>query len=1006
MSNWKKEFKNPSSEFRSMIFWVWNGDMSESRITEMLEQFKEVGIGGGFVHPRQGMVTEYLSKRWFELWQHAINESKRLGLECHIYDENSFPSGFGGGHVLSKKPYALAKYMVARIFDSLTVLGNSNNILKKVKLDDDSFLIIEHKVSSSKAWTAWFPSVDRTLPQVTKEFIASTHQKYAEQFSNEFGKIVKYSFTDEPMLAENGGLLMSHFILKEFKQDHEYNLMDKLASLFVDQKDFHSVRFDYYLTLQKLWINNFCKPIHDWCKKNKLNFTGHFMEHEWPCPKSTPSIMASYEWMQVPGIDMLAFQVDFNSSDSNGLFIMNIKEVSSVARQLDKSRVLCEVHGGGGYNAVPEDFKRLGDWILVNGVNLVCEHLSLQTIAGTRKYDWAQTFSDHSPWFKFYKKQADHQARLSAILTNGKVENRIIVLQPTTTAWLYYTPPVHKACEGHKNNALGNFLNDKSKKIRELQTKTVQFLVDNQIDFDLGDEFIIKNHASVHDKNFSVGKCNYSVVVIPEAMENILDSTLKILEDFLKAGGKICSISNPLKFVNGRENNYVKNLAEKYKDNWTVVVNHQKLLIEIDNFCERKIKCLDGSPLPKGISYENILLDNDSNLHFFVNSTFKKIDFKIKLPRKGVEELDTLTGEVLGYPSLVQGDYQIVEISISPAGLLLLKEADKNTPVKSKEIFAEIKFDDIDSIERTAPNILPIHYCNLSVGIEKFDDIIVPKANIKCWQEHGFENDIWCSAMQFKDNYSDFEFEDDSGFEVEYFFYIDDSINDSALNSLELAIEKPENYSVFINEKFVSFESSERWFDENIKKNSISGLAKKGRNSIRLKANPFNVQCEIAPVYILGDFALFPASKGFVMKNSVPLKIGDWTKQGLPFYNESVKYNAMFYLDSDTENINVLLNDWNGSVASIEIDGKNYGDILWQPYSFSLKHPFKKGTHSISIQIVGNIGNLMGPHFNQGHPIAWSWLDSPDKEPKGDDYLISPYGLEQKFNIYKLIEKV
>jgi len=129
MPNWKDEFKNPSSEFRSMIFWVWNGDMSENKITDTLEQFKKVGIGGGFVHPRQGLITEYLSERWFDLWQHAINESKRLGLECHIYDENSFPSGFGGSHVLSNKPYALAKYMVARKFDSSVAPQRGENIL-------------------------------------------------------------------------------------------------------------------------------------------------------------------------------------------------------------------------------------------------------------------------------------------------------------------------------------------------------------------------------------------------------------------------------------------------------------------------------------------------------------------------------------------------------------------------------------------------------------------------------------------------------------------------------------------------------------------------------------------------------------------------------------------------------------------------------------------------------------------------------------------------------------
>ena len=999
MPNLIKEFKNPSNEFRSMAFWVWNGDVSENRITEMLEQFKKVGIGGGFVHPRQGLVTEYLSERWFELWQHAVNESKRLGLECHIYDENSFPSGFGGGHVLSKKPYALAKYMVARKFNEKTVPKKSGNILKKIRLDNGCFLIIEQKVSTSKAWTAWFPSVDRTLPQTTQEFLSSTHQQYADRFSDEFGKTIKYAFADEPMLAENGGLLMSRFILKNFKRDHGYNLLHNLESIFVDVNDFHSIRFDYYLTLQNLWLNNFCKPIYDWCEKNNINFTGHFMEHEWPSPKSTPSAMASFEWMQSPGIDMLAFLVDFDSETANGLHLMNIKEVASVARQLGKERVLCEVHGGGGYNATPEDFKRMCDWILINGVNLVCEHLSLQTIAGTRKYDWAQTFSDHSPWFKFYKKQADHQARLSALLTKGKVRNRVLLLQPTTTAWLYYTPPVNKACDNYNSMKLNHFLNDKCEGIKESQIKLVSFLSEHQVDFDLGDEFIIKNHAKIENKKFRVGNCGYDLVIIPDAMENLLDSTLAILEDYLKSGGKVISVSNSIKFINGRKSCAAQNLTEKYKENWMFVNGKQELLTAIDKFCRLKIKCADGTPLPKNVSYENIIIDDESNIHFFINSGFEPVSFKVKLPNSGVKELDTLTGNISGYPSVENECGQTVEISLSPAGHLLLQESEQNTPVKGEEKFTEIKVDSFKSIKRTAPNVLPLHYCNLKVENEFFENIIVPQANIKCWQEHGFEDDIWCSAMQFKDNYSDFVFDEESGFEVEYFFQTDDSITDSVLNSLELAIEKPELFQVYLNGKSLSFENSERWFDENIKKVSIAKHVQKGVNSILLKAKPFNIHCEIAPVYLLGDFALFPVEKGFIMKNPVPLKPGDWTKQGLPFYNESVKYNSEFKLDTDTNQINISFSDWNGSAVNLEIDNKNHGAVLWPPFSFSLKGPFRKGVHSISFEVIGNIGNLMGPHFNDGYPIVWSWLNAPDNEPHGDEYKISPYGLEHSINI-------
>jgi hypothetical protein len=56
-------------------------------------------------------MTDYLSERWFELWNYALCECKRLGLECNVYDENSYPVGFAGGNVPARMPHATAQYV-------------------------------------------------------------------------------------------------------------------------------------------------------------------------------------------------------------------------------------------------------------------------------------------------------------------------------------------------------------------------------------------------------------------------------------------------------------------------------------------------------------------------------------------------------------------------------------------------------------------------------------------------------------------------------------------------------------------------------------------------------------------------------------------------------------------------------------------------------------------------------------------------------------------------------
>ncbi|MGH3148490.1 MAG: glycosyl hydrolase, partial [Rubrobacter sp.] len=82
------------------------GEAGEGRISRLLEGHGRVGYGGVFLHPRPGLVTEYLSPRWFKLIRHAVRECKRLGLVPYLYDENSYPSGFAGGHVPARVPEA------------------------------------------------------------------------------------------------------------------------------------------------------------------------------------------------------------------------------------------------------------------------------------------------------------------------------------------------------------------------------------------------------------------------------------------------------------------------------------------------------------------------------------------------------------------------------------------------------------------------------------------------------------------------------------------------------------------------------------------------------------------------------------------------------------------------------------------------------------------------------------------------------------------------------------
>ena len=168
-----------------------------------------------------------------------------------------------------------------------------------------------------------------------------------------------------------------------------------------------------------------------------MKFTGHYWEHEWPNMRHGGDNMAMYAWHQVPAIDMLFNQ--WNDSSANAQFgnVRSVKELASAANQTGRQRKLSETYGGSGWDLTFTDMKRNGDWEYALGVNLMNQHLTYFTMAGARKYDYPPTFDYHEPWWNNYKYINDHYARLSLALSSGRQINDILVLEPTTSCWLY-----------------------------------------------------------------------------------------------------------------------------------------------------------------------------------------------------------------------------------------------------------------------------------------------------------------------------------------------------------------------------------------------------------------------------------------------------------------------------------------------------------------------------------------------------------------------------------------
>ncbi len=78
-----------------------------------------------------------------------------------------------------------------------------------------------------------------------------------------------------------------------------------------------------------------------------------------------------------------------------------------------------------------------------------------------------------------------------------------------------------------------------------------------QVEYDLGTEYALEKFGKVSDKALVIEKRSYKLVVLPPFTENLNSSSVKLLEEYLKQGGKILAYEIP-SCVDGNASDAVK----------------------------------------------------------------------------------------------------------------------------------------------------------------------------------------------------------------------------------------------------------------------------------------------------------------------------------------------------------------------------------------------------------------------------------------------------------------
>jgi len=80
-------FEHTGAEYRSLSFWAWNSRLDGEEVHGQVREMSEAGVGGFFMHAREGLETRYLGPEWMRCVREAVDEAGKLGLQAWVYDE-------------------------------------------------------------------------------------------------------------------------------------------------------------------------------------------------------------------------------------------------------------------------------------------------------------------------------------------------------------------------------------------------------------------------------------------------------------------------------------------------------------------------------------------------------------------------------------------------------------------------------------------------------------------------------------------------------------------------------------------------------------------------------------------------------------------------------------------------------------------------------------------------------------------------------------------------------
>ncbi len=961
--------REKGSFYREAPFWSWNGVLDAAEARRQIDEMAAGGWGGFFMHARPGLVTQYMGKKWMEVVKASVAHAKKLKMCAYLYDENRWPSGFAGGAVPKKGAKYRGKWLI--LSENLLEKGPRFKPIASFRLDSGgkavrlpqdcaadtgkgtgaTYHLYQYTMGLGDAWFQGACYVDLLDPDVTREFIAQTHEKYKAAVGKDFGKTIPAIFTDEPSLPRLSSspwpaLPWTPSLPRVFKDRRGYDIIPHVLSLFLPCGDFHKTRYDFYRTVTEMFVEGYMKQLYEWCEENSLALTGHMLAEDRISGQTrwTGAAMPHYEYMHIPGMDHLDRNIENPTT---------AKQVSSVADQLGKKRVLSELYGCSGQDFNLKGRKWIADWHLALGINLLNPHLWLYSMQGRRKRDFPPTISFQQPHWRKSKTLSDRNATLSYLLSRGRRIVDVLVVHPVESAWCVNTPLDEAAVE----------------KLDKPFAALVDTLLAGHIDFHFGDESLLAKYGSVDGAAFKVGQARYGVVVVPECL-TLRYETARLLGEFSAAGGKVIVVGRRPALVDGSRSG-------------TAILRKALAVVPVVKLADlvQSVRSVSAAPVEiTGRNASKVLYHlrdiGAEEVLFVANTDYDKgarAEVSLAGKAKFAGRLDLSSGDISTVAARrAKGRLNFtVDLAEAESALFVIGRKPYHTPKKPPcPAKRSIALDSTWKVKKISENALTL------------DHVRIPSPSYG-WTQPRYvlfaRDDLEAAGTVARARYE---------FEVERV----------PKGPVYIALERAESWTMLFNGASVAPQCKpgevSYFVDKAFRRVDVTGLVRRGHNVLEVRSR-IGRDFELESAYVVGRFGVSRRGEGFVV-GAPPkeVRLEDITAGGLPFFAGVVDLEKEVVLARKPASAKLALNQLRAGAADVIVNGRLQGEFLYPPYEVELKG-LRKGKNRLVLRLYSTLRNLLGPHHFEGPELSWVSPGSfVDRKRWSDEYRFQTFGAE------------